>query len=167
MGVVGGSVTYVVLYVSPAQLQAPLMVAAGTALLGGCLAFLYGMHLRRPQGGSRISPSSPDFKTTDGLAFSLMTLFFATLLLAYFGSHDAETGKEWRELFKSGSVLFGGALTTVVGYYFGSRTAKESGQEVVKQAVATVATASAQAERISLKEEEAQAPTTDEEALDN
>ncbi|MFQ5641491.1 MAG: hypothetical protein ACE5IR_26235 [bacterium] len=42
-----------------------------------------------------------------------------------------DDGKYWVELLKSGFLILGGGLTTIIGYYFGSRGTQEA-QEIAE-----------------------------------
>lgn len=70
----------------------------------------------------------PTARTSKRIAFFLLSLFagclVATLLAAIFG--DPSNSGIWFELFKNGFVLLSGALTTVIGYYFGSQGIQEA-----------------------------------------
>jgi hypothetical protein len=52
-----------------------------------------------------------------------------TIPEALLNNIPAETLKDWFELFKSMIILLGTTLTTIIGYYFGQREAKEARKE--------------------------------------
>lgn len=110
-------------------------------------------------------------KTSKTIAYGLIALFSACLIsLLFAGVFSAsETERtEWREQFKEGFLFLGGALTTVIGYYFGSRGTQE--------AEANAANARLEAERAKqvaeeerkkfIDAQESEAPTFSESALD-
>jgi len=90
-------------------------------------------------------------------AAMLVAMFVAAVFLTDGGESSA-----WLELFKSGFLILGGMVTTVIGYYFGHRTAEEA-QDQAAHAIAGKARAETQKQRL---EEELAAPTFDESALE-
>ena len=62
------------------------------------------------------------------IAYSLIGIYGSALLLigivAAFKKGD--DGNTWVQLLKSGFLILGGALTTITGYYFGSRGTQEA-----------------------------------------
>lgn len=103
--------------------------------------------------------------TTNTIAYIVLTVFCGFLLMILIKSislysrpePDIVSGKEWLTLFKDGFLLLGGAMTTLIGYYFGSKGSD--------QALMTAEQLKAEAEKI-VKEIGKQAPTTDEIAID-
>jgi len=61
--------------------------------------------------------------TTKIIAFALITIFLLVLIWSGIVStvKDDET---WFNLYKEGFLLLAGAITTIIGYYFGSRRAE-------------------------------------------
>lgn len=109
----------------------------------------------------------PTARTSKFIAFFLLSLFagclVVVLVVAIFG--DPSNSGIWFDLFKNGFVLLSGALTTVIGYYFGSQG--------IQEAEAGLADAKREAERLEglLKKEkrdlkEAGSPTFDEVSLE-
>jgi hypothetical protein len=98
--------------------------------------------------------------TARNIAYGMIAIYGATLIIvgvvaAFKSSQDSQT---WMELFKSGFLLLGGALTTIIGYYFGSRGVQEA-QELAEKASEELE--KQKSELAALREE--MAPTTDEE----
>ena len=61
-------------------------------------------------------------QTTNKIAFLVLSIFSTLLLVVLIKailSEDANT--IWFSAFKDGFLLLGGAFTTLIGYYFGSR----------------------------------------------
>jgi len=79
----------------------------------------------------------PKFTVTTVIAFFLLltyTVLLIILMVNYFNcncikietepiTYDCSRCDQMFDLFKSGLILLGGSVTTVVGYYFGSETA--------------------------------------------
>ena len=76
---------------------------------------------------TEIECESATARTTKYMAFLLMGLFslslFGVLIAAIF---EDPINRVWFDLFKNGFLFLGGALTTVIGYYFGSRGIQEA-----------------------------------------
>ena len=73
-------------------------------------------------------------KTARNLAYSLIAIYALGLVFSAIAAfYSKENSKLWLELFKSGFLLLGGGLTTIIGYYFGSRGVEEA-QEVAQNA---------------------------------
>jgi hypothetical protein len=90
----------------------------------------------------------------------LLTYAFGLLLVGIIAAvRDSPT---WFDLFKSGFLLLGGGLTTVIGYYFGSRSAQDA------EASASLAIQAAQktSDEARRRLEDQLAPTLDEDVLD-
>jgi hypothetical protein len=84
----------------------------------------------------------------------------------------ANEPKEWFELFKEGFLFLSGALTTVIGYYFGSRGTQEAeASTAIALKEAKQLREQAEKERKNLESLRAfienQAPTNDEQSLDD
>ena len=103
-----------------------------------------------------------NIQTTTTISYIILFVFCGLVLLIYFHiTSDSkiidDEGKLWFDLFKYGFVILGGALTTLIGYYFGKR-----GSDLVLD----------QAEKLNkeseeiLKSSEENAPTTNEETED-
>ncbi len=110
-------------------------------------------------------------RTSRQIAFLLIALF-ASLLVAVFVASvavgDAAGAERWGELFQSGFLLLSGAVTTVTGYYFGSRGAQEAeatATKAVREASEAQAEAAAQRRIGEELRAELEAPTVDETAL--
>ena len=76
----------------------------------------------------RAAAEGPIARTSKLIAFCLLGLY--GLLLVIIGlvaawKPEAEA-KAWVDLLKSGFLILGGALTSVIGYYFGSRGTQEA-----------------------------------------
>lgn len=108
-------------------------------------------------------------KTSRNIAYSLLASYGAALILiglvaAFKPSQDDDA---WLDLFKSGFLILGGGLTTIIGYYFGSRgtqAAEKRGALAMQEA--KKANEEAERERARVWElEELQAPTYEEASL--
>jgi len=56
--------------------------------------------------------------------------------------HRAATeSKDWLDIFKSGFLLLGGGVTTIIGYYFGSRQTTRAFEAAERGAAASAGTA--------------------------
>jgi hypothetical protein len=78
--------------------------------------------------GKQGIPEGPIARTTKRIAYVLLGLYGICLIavaVAAF-SESPSSNRVWFDLFKSGFLLLGGALTTVIGYYFGSRGTQEA-----------------------------------------
>ncbi|UCC53634.1 MAG: hypothetical protein JSV68_06595 [Anaerolineaceae bacterium] len=113
-----------------------------------------------------------ELKTTRNIAYALLISYGASLILigivAAFFTKSPEEAEDWLDLFKSGFLILGGGLTTVIGYYFGSRGA-QAAEERSAQAVqeAQMAITEAETERArALDLQEPLAPQDVEEGLD-
>lgn len=108
-------------------------------------------------------------RTSKHIAYTLLTLYALALTLIGIVAaiKDPPSDQVWFDLFKSGFLILGGGLTTVVGYYFGSRGIQEAEDRVaIALQEANRAKEEAERERSRIKElEEIQAPTYDEESL--
>ena len=73
---------------------------------------------------------TPSARTSKHIAYWLLALYSSALLfMAAFAGILEVVGRGseiWFDLFKSGFLILGGALSTVVGYYFGSRGIQEA-----------------------------------------
>jgi len=60
--------------------------------------------------------------TTNKIAYSVLAIF-SFMLLVVLGKavYEDNTHDIWFSTFKDGFLLLGGAFTTLIGYYFGSR----------------------------------------------
>lgn len=87
-------------------------------------------------------------KTSKHIAYGLILLFSVCLVMmllaGIFGKDTAS--QDWRDMFKESFLFLGGALTTVIGYYFGSKGTQE--------AEASAAIAQKEAERAKKEVEE-------------
>ena len=81
---------------------------------------------------------------------------------------DPQTSQLWFDLFKSGFLILGGGLTTVIGYYFGSRGIQEAesrvatAQQELDQARAELESQTSMVDELT----EMQAPTYEEYSLE-
>ena len=100
-------------------------------MCGLALVAVASLYLYRPiRWGSNFgSTPAPTRLLAMFLLFSFVGALAFTGMVAAL-SDDGERG--WIEIFKSGFLLLGGGLTTVIGYYFGTRSYEqgvEKGQE--------------------------------------
>jgi hypothetical protein len=67
-------------------------------------------------------------QTSRYIAYSLLGTFSLCLFLMMFFSYNSQENerKEWFGLLRDGFILLGGTLSTVIGYYFGSRSTQEA-----------------------------------------
>lgn len=73
----------------------------------------------------RPAAETPSGRTAKNIAYGLIGTY--ALALACIGGVAAWRDSEiWIDLFKSGFLILGGALTTVIGYYFGSRGVQDA-----------------------------------------
>ena len=81
--------------------------------------------------------------------------------------HQSANAKDWFELFKSGFLILGGGLTTVIGYYFGSRGTDEATASAAAARKATERERQElEAEKLALERaKEELSPTIDEQGL--
>jgi hypothetical protein len=109
-------------------------------------------------------------RTSRHIAYIFLGLYAVTLL--FIGIVAAikhpPSDQVWFDLLKSGFLILGGGLTTVIGYYFGNRGIQEAEVRVVN-ALEEVNAVKKEAEKergMIMELEERQAPTDDEESLD-
>ena len=71
---------------------------------------------------------SPQERTAKRIAYILLGIYGAALLIIGIiaAIKPATENQTWVELFKSGFLILGGGLTTIIGYYFGSRGVQEA-----------------------------------------
>ncbi len=111
--------------------------------------------------------------TAKRIAFGLILLFALSLLAILVTAITKPSGGSlWFELFKEGFLFLSGALTTIIGYYFGSRGTQEAEKSAaIALAEANRLKAEAEKERKDIEELqefiEDEAPTHDEKSLDN
>ena len=74
------------------------------------------------------SNESPTAHTSQVIAFLLIGIYGASLIIigVVAAFKPAPENQAWVELLKSGFLILGGGLTTVIGYYFGSRGVQEA-----------------------------------------
>ena len=119
-------------------------------------------------------PESPTTRTTKRIAFLLLGLYAVSLLLALLAAiyEDPSSNRVWFELFKNGFLLLGGALTTVIGYYFGSRGLQEAemsasiAQQEAERRAREAERAKADLEPLRKKIKDLKSPTYDEVTLE-
>jgi len=110
-------------------------------------------------------------RTSRQVAFTLIALFGALLIGTFVASVflDTTRASQFVEMFKSGFLLLGGAVTTIIGYYFGSRRTQQA-QSAAVHAVREASAAKAEAEMQRRKADELRAdlnaPTRDESSLE-
>ena len=113
---------------------------------------------------SRSARETPTARTARHIAYGLILVYGGGLLgiglfAALLALQGVAASDTWFELLKSGFLILGGALSTVVGYYFGSRGVQEA-EANAKQAEERAQTAESElqrerSERRRLEEEEA------------
>jgi hypothetical protein len=97
------------------------------AYLGGlALVAASALYLAGPPAWCRSSAQQPnvDPRTTGRIiAFALIgvygTSLLGTMVIAAYSGVQADNA--WLDVFKSGFLLLGGGLTSIIGYYFGAR----------------------------------------------
>lgn len=86
---------------------------------------------RDPRAPNNRSDETPSGRTAKHIAFGLIGLYGTAL--ATIGVVAAwRNSAEWIDLFKSGFLILGGSLTTVVGYYFGSRGVQDAEANAIR-----------------------------------
>jgi hypothetical protein len=115
-------------------------------------------------------PETHISRTTRIIAFALLALYALALLLIGIvaaAKKDPESSQIWFDLFKSGFLIMGGGLTTVIGYYFGSQGIQEAEARVATaQQELDQARAEMEKQRLKIEEfTEMQAPTFEEDSL--
>ncbi|MDY8135362.1 hypothetical protein [Aquimarina sp. 2201CG5-10] len=111
--------------------------------------------------------SKKNTQTTNAIAYIVLIVFSAFLAFVLYkaaslfsgtpGDKSSEQGQIWLDIFNTGFLLLGGALTTLIGYYFGnkgSEVAQSNAEQLLKEAE----------EKLKLLDSEA--PTTEEEDTD-
>ncbi|MDT5062787.1 MAG: hypothetical protein QOH63_3246 [Acidobacteriota bacterium] len=73
------------------------------------------------QGTGRRQDTQHDTGTAKTVAILLLVFYGGSLGAIALAAYKEQNPGAWFDLFKSGFLLLGGALTTVIGYYFGSR----------------------------------------------
>lgn len=78
---------------------------------------------------------SPISKTARNIAYGMIGIYGGMLVIIGIVAaiKSGEESQMWVELLKSGFLLLGGGLTTIIGYYFGSRGVQEA-QDVAEKA---------------------------------
>ena len=123
------------------------------------------------EGQDQGLPEGPISRTSRHIAYIFLGLYAVTLL--FIGIVAAikppPSDQVWFDLLKSGFLILGGGLTTVIGYYFGNRGIQEAEERVVNaKKEANTVKEEVEKERLRIMElEERQAPTYDEESLDS
>lgn len=109
----------------------------------------------------KISNESSQERTTKRIAFILIGIYGVALVIIGVTAavKPAPENQTWVELLKSGFLILGGGLTTVIGYYFGSRGVQEA-QTSAQQARIEAEKAKEETQKL-----EAVTPTLDEESL--
>ena len=99
-----------------------------------------------PRVVSAPAKETPTARTSKHIAFWLLALYSGSLLaIGVFAGILELAGRGsagWFDLLKSGFLILGGSLSTVVGYYFGSRGIQEAeanAQEAERRTKAAVA----------------------------
>lgn len=111
------------------------------------------------QGSKQKEKETPMFRASKNIAFFLLSLYGVSLIAVFVTAvfKSGEDSKSWLDLFKSGFLLLGGALTTIIGYYFGSRGVQEA------QATATLAIREADKAKEQVKTERIKGEAVNEE----
>ncbi|RZS93543.1 hypothetical protein [Aquimarina brevivitae] len=89
--------------------------------------------------------SKKNNQTTNSIAYIVLfvfSIFLAIILYKAISLYTndgkmTEYGEKWLELFNNGFLLLGGALTTLIGYYFGnkgSEVAQSNAEKLLKEA---------------------------------
>jgi hypothetical protein len=126
------------------------------------------MKTRNLEGQDQGQPEGHISRTSRHIAYIFLGLYAVTLL--FIGIVAAikppPSDQVWFDLLKSGFLILGGGLTTVIGYYFGNRGIQEA-EERVANALQEVNIVK---EKVEEKRERAmklekEAPTSDEESL--
>ena len=121
---------------------------------------------------TQLSPEGHISKTSRRIAYSLLALYASALLLIGIVAalkDDPQVSQVWFDLFKSGFLILGGGLTTIIGYYFGSRgiqdaeTRTATALKELDQARDELANQQKKVKELSDKLEDRQAPTVNEE----
>lgn len=123
---------------------------------------------------SQVEIESSVARTSKHIAYFLLGLYGVALLAiglvaAYIEGKDGSDSKPWLDLFKSGFLILGGGLTTVIGYYFGSRgeqQAQSNAKMARHEAEKALRELGEEKEKIWL-EQENDAPTYDEESMND
>jgi hypothetical protein len=70
----------------------------------------------------------PIARSAKHIAYFFIVVYATCLvIILFFAFYEPTSGDRiWYNLFKSGFLLLGGALTTIIGYYFGSRGTQEA-----------------------------------------
>jgi hypothetical protein len=94
---------------------------------------------------------SPTARTSKRIAYFLIVVYGFLLAGVFFVSWtiNADTNF-WTELFKAGFLLLGGALTTIIGYFFGSRAIQEA-EDSAKKAILEASAARVAADSLQLE----------------
>ncbi len=74
--------------------------------------------------------------TARNIAYAMISIYGGMLVAIGIiaAIKTGEEGKVWIELLKSGFLILGGGLTTIIGYYFGSRPV-QAAQEAAEKAI--------------------------------
>lgn len=77
--------------------------------------------------------------TSRNLAFMLLGAFTLGIIFAGYGAYQFQDNADgaWLDIFKSGFLILGGSLSSVIGYYFGSRES-QAAEQSVKASQATI-----------------------------
>lgn len=105
---------------------------------------------------------SPVTRTARNIAYALIAIYGLTLVsIGIIAATKAGTDADvWVELLKSGFLILGGGLTTIIGYYFGSRGVQEA-QDTAELARSELEKVNAQFQKFKREF----SPTSDEDAL--
>jgi len=168
----------------PKERQLAVGISLGGLLIGGSSTWLLTRDLSSTVAGGlfgvgagvlmatielRKGTDSAPKKSGDGagiqgiVAGALIIAYMLGLAGAWYRANvtgstpDGSAEKEWLEVFKTGYTLLGGALTTVVGYFFGNRNVDkvssaidkadritEDAKQTAEQAIGRLETAAAQ-----------------------
>jgi len=124
------------------------------------------------QESTQQSDEGPVSRTSKYIAYALLGLYALALVLIGIVAalkDDPQVSQVWFDLFKSGFLILGGGLTTIIGYYFGSRGTQEAETRVatalkdLDEARADLENQQKKVRELSEKLEDKQAPTVNEE----
>ena len=89
--------------------------------------------------------SKKNNQTTNAIAYIVLFVFSVFLSIILYKATTlftddgkmTDSGQKWLEIFNNGFLLLGGALTTLIGYYFGnkgSEIAQSNAEKLLKEA---------------------------------
>lgn len=101
--------------------------AIAFAIAGGAIGYIAELvdHLKKTPVAGPCGDDSA-LSTIRTIAYAMLAAFCIALVLIYATAISDLKLTAWFELFKSDFLLLGGTVTTVVGYYFGNRSAEQT-----------------------------------------